>query len=576
MGTVDNPDIYVNYSSDSWPPSEWTDLFTACRKLHVETGNAFKASRAEVTLKNPVGNPLTSGENKLALGKYLKIDADVRGTSDNVFFGKIYRIRAKKVGSNPEYVTLNCYGIDRKLLEDTITKDFREESLGGENWTMDTVIQWLLMIPDSGVDTGFALETDDGLITSTPPMDNFDQTFLQDAIKKIADEIGYDGYFYMNGNTPTFYFKTIGTVDPAVAVTLAEPFVMIEPDFTIENVGNHIFIWGDLDIGYPIDGDMWTEKNITTNWADLNEGTVSEDTEDFKAGTKSARIDRADGENQILPMLTLPESVDLTTGRYSYLTFAFTHRTEHYLANSAPLPMIRLIDTEDREIRFYPKKQNYKKYQWYDIAIDVYYCDINADILNPYGMGLWAYEPTGENNGFEWNIKKIGFITSNLIIERVLHVKFDGLHFQGGYEINPLKHPDQYPDPAENGAFKDDTSISAYGRMVAHEQNKLIKSFEQAGLVGDYVLASRKDPLKKVTVKKGAYPYLRANQKVTLTYSDWDITSETWRTIDVVHDWDSKTKLLRATMELVPQNQKVNSQDYIAESYEGLMAKWGY
>jgi len=576
MGTVDNPDIYVNYSSDSWPPSEWTDLFTACRKLHVETGNAFKASRAEVTLKNPVGNPLTSGENKLALGKYLKIDADVRGTSDNVFFGKIYRIRAKKVGSNPEYVTLNCYGIDRKLLEDTITKDFREESLGGENWTMDTVIQWLLMIPDSGVDTGFALETDDGLITSTPPMDNFDQTFLQDAIKKIADEIGYDGYFYMNGNTPTFYFKTIGTVDPAVAVTLAEPFVMIEPDFTIENVGNHIFIWGDLDIGYPIDGDMWTEKNITTNWADLNGGTVSADTSEYVYGSKSVKVERGAEADNIKVVFTLPETLDATGKRYTAICGNYYHNAAGGGDNeSANLPLIKLEDDSSHVIFYQYAEKNVgllRRLLWHSFTIPIYYEGISTNYNPPNRW--WGSEEDAA--AFTWKITKISFITSDKVAYSPSTIRIDGLYFEGGLEIDPLENGGWYPEPAENGAFKDDTSISAYGRMVAHEQNKLIKSFEQAGLVGDYILASRKDPLKKVTVKKGAYPYLRANQKVTLTYSDWDITSETWRTIDVVHDWDSKTKLLRTTAELVPYLQKVNSQDYIAESYEGLMAKWGY
>lgn len=538
----------------------WTEITDDTKLIEVDCGNIAKLSYARIVLNNKNGQ-YTSGAGEILNGKYLKIDADVREPSDpdNIFWGKIYRKRGKQKGRKNPLLALHCFGLDKKLMEDTITRDYREEYLDGDDLTMQTVIEDMFANPDSGENTNFVLETDGGLITSTPPLDNFRRTELLKAIQNIADNIGYDGYFYMNGNVPTLYLKAIGTVNPSPAVTLADPFIEINPTFDIENVGNHIFAWGDIDIGFPSTKDEWTENDILTDWAAGSGDTRAVDTVNYFYGAKSVKLTDTDDNNMIEGTFTLPETLDLTNGRFYYMSFMLRYELTQTLRSLFP-PQITLTDSSGNKIKHLGGTPTSKHGIWNNYRRPIYH----VEIYDTTKDGEWFYD-TGSS--FNWNLVSINFVTIGTFDITPDVMNIDGLYFIGGLRIDPFKYP------VLNPPKYDQPSIDAFGRMVMHVDDPLIRSFNQAQDVATYVLAANKNEMKLVKCKKSAYTWLKANQNVTLTHSPWAI-SGTWRTIHVHHDWSVKTQVLRTTTELVPYDQKVGSEAYIAESYEGLVTRW--
>jgi len=152
-------------------------------------------------------------------------------------------------------------------------------------------------------------------------------------------------------------------------------------------------------------------------------------------------------------------------------------------------------------------------------------------------------------------------------IEEAGFIHIDGLHFMGGAQINPLINAAYYP----TCPVKDDASITLYGRRVKHTEDREIRTFAQATLAAQRDLAALKDPIRKITVKKGAKPWANPHEVVLLTLPEYEISSEYWRILELQHDWKAKGNILRTTFKLVPQSAKVSTTAIQMDEQAGVL-----
>jgi len=572
MVSENDADLRIEYSEDSWPPTNWTRLEHNAKNFTTNSG-AFKIAFAEIVLKNKDGY-YTSG-TKIQTNKYIRIRTDVRGTWDTIFWGKTGRRRGKHSGTELPFLTLPCYGLGRKLLDDTITYDYYEKYLDGVDYTIKTVIEDFLASPDSGFNTNITLETDSGLITTTPPAQNFRKTTLFDAIKQFGDSINYSGYVYVDGsNNIKLNFKANGSILADPAISLDEPYIVIEPDFNPEDVGNHVFPWGDIDSGWPPTNDAITEDPLEiNNWDSPSGAIISQhlktvDATYVKVGDFSVKswaifgATKPDAE-YTFPVSTFPTGFDLTSGRYENLIIFLKLRwTSHTISATEPFP------PKTPDIFLTDIYGNVIKWRTTDGMSDSGFTLIKRPVYSPNIItndqsNVWQLV-TGSS--FTWKIRKISIIPSRsyTYIDALFT---DGLYFQGGKEIDPLKWPTLNP------AKTDATSINAYGRKVLHVEDKNITGFTQAQLIGDYVLEVNKDEAKTCLVIKGAKTWMKPTQTVYLFFAPWEI-SEYYRAIDVTFKWESAYNLVRGAYSLVPRYQKLGSEAYLAETYGELIKYW--
>jgi len=584
MGTEDNPEIKIEYGNSlSIPPSSWTELQEYSRYFLVEDAGLLKVAMAKIVLKNKYGMFTDGGPDNLDHWRPIRIRVDMRGTWDTLFYGRCYRdeglIESRKI---PE-LTLIARGLGQKLLEDTITKAYYDEYTSGQqNWMIKTMIDHFLMYPDSSWNTGITLDQDGGIIVTTPPKDNFERTSLLDALRNIAEAIDYDGYVYEQGGSIFASFRKIGTVATNPYVTLDHPFIWAKPVRDIEEVKNYIFPWGDVDVGVPFDQDRWTEKDITNNWDAFPGCYVATDTEEKKLGNKSVKIFRNDNMDKIGGVLIIPSPdspVDVPSGRFKVLSMQLT-----WFKVSPYVPIINLEDDASKKIEFKSsmRRESFETPIWNLHEIDIGpSLEIVANNGGPFQSGQgpldkWYYTQGASN--FSWKITKVDVWREAPSDPSGGIIRVDGLVFFGGLRINPLEYP------GWNVVRTDPVSRGKYGNRVYHHgPDYTIRSFEQAGAIADYILKCNKDRMDKFQVKTKAKTWMKPNQYLTLNLPEYGITNpywptytsqnQYWRTTEVSHEWN-RPRNLRTTLTLVPKDQSVGSQAYLADEIVGLL-KYG-
>jgi len=437
---------------------------------------------------------------------------------------------------------------------------------------MKDVIEDFLGTPDSGYDTGITLVTDSGAILTERPTDDFEREPLLDALRKIGEKINYDGYIYDVPPTLKLSFKEVGTVQANPSITLSDPFISVKPIRDTEEVRNFILPWGDIEVGYPPSRDRWTEDH--DRWTGLwvaDTGCTVLTSAAAKLGVGSIKVTNIVGNN-IGATLDISKDpsyayIDCSTGRFNQLPMWLYNGFQNQLTKF--MPTLDLTDDLGAVIRRGPGFLEFKypnlpkeewKTWWRDVGSGV---EIESNGTKGFRKKHWWFV-TGSS--FSWKVKKVR-IWAKVWTDEAGFIHIDGLHFMGGAQINPLINAAYYP----TCPVKDDTSIGLYGRRVKHTEDREIRTFAQATLAAQRDLAALKDPIRKITVKKGAKTWANPHEVVLLTVPEYDISSEYWRILELKHDWKAKGNILRTTLTLVPQSVKVSTTAIQLDEQAGVL-----
>ena len=386
MTDENNPDIYVEYSAEAFPPTNWEDLKTYAVSFNVKNSGTLKTPEATLILKNTSGRYTGNGSLTLALNKIVRIRADVRGTIDTLFYGRIANPDTKNEKQKSEFLTVTCRGMTQKLLNDSITHNYLDEQTATTyDRTMKQVIEDLLVNTDTGEASGITLVTDSGDITTVKAKHNFDRETLLDAIKKITEYIGYTGYEEIVGSAINLNLYPYGWQATNPAITIEQEIdnlgnQVIERRFSksVDEIYNHIYVWGGTPINYP-DSDRFTENGYAKGWWTAGAGcTVSDDTTNKYVNLNSIKIVAsatftAEATLNLIPTFGA-SGLDIRTRKLTQLNFWLQQTRSSFYK-------ITLIDTSNREIGYIPNKGIEASLLdvWFNQAVQIGHLSSNGD-----------------------------------------------------------------------------------------------------------------------------------------------------------------------------------------------------
>jgi len=588
MGTELNPDLVINIDG--------TDRLSSCKSFTIKNAGILKIPTAEIALSNKNGY-YTTGTHEIKLYDTVYIDADVRGVTDRIFYGRVYTPSGELARAGSEMLSdllIECKAeFGQKMIRERITRKYADEG-----WLCKEAIEDFLANPDSGSNTGITLETDSGLITTTPFPRNLDGDTLLSAIRAVAEKINYSGYW--KGTTwNTLFFKAVGTEACSPAISLSHPFMPIKPKSSIEEIKNYIMVKGSTDQGFPVIDD-WCEQGITkypTAWVGETGVTVSDVTTDAQESTSAIlayfiKIKNISGVQQVCgawfdivasgykrPQGT-PNYVDCVTNSETETGGRFTNLHIWISAQFRQPPAsyidVLLQDINNDKIKFTninalaggSRYLGTKSQYWVGWAP---WIGDDTSIFSADTNGQWGW--FGGSSSFNWKIKRVGIQTS---LNNNDAFFTDGIAFRarapddGGMKdnrIDPLINPIHCPP------IIDSASITSYGRTVYPYPDESIKCFEHVRTIGERFLSIHKNPFKQIVARKGAKTWAKPSQHLSLTLSQYGISSEDWRAIEIMLNWTTKTKLLRSTLTLVPKLYSLPTSTARMESRGGLLAE---
>jgi len=524
----------------------WTDITNKILSFNVKRAGFLFIPYARLRLENEDGY-FTKGTYNVGLNRQIILRAKYHDAWYQLIKGRVHEF-----GEEP---TLGTYPIEaeteflirsfggQKLLNDTISKNYMNEG-----FSCRQAIDDMLEKPDSGVDTGLRLLTDEGIIHNELAPQNFLREKLVDAIKIIADEIGYDGNIIEEANL--IVLKAIATEIASPPVSFYHELLRLKPEFDKDEVHNHIFVWGKEDLGWPVN-DLWCEYGANrfspAAWSGLDANSVITNDTTYKTfGVNAIRVTRKNSTGPIKAILDIQktgyirpqnpvkDTMDLTDDRFIVLKFKLR-------PNGFDLTLhLQLYDTAGKKTTWDAFPSGYSGGSW---ASDE--AGVDSDCLDERGCQAdWIDDP-----GFNWgDIAKIhiGCLDSQAIDS---FITIDELIFEGNnWLINPKDKPTYC------AAHTDATSINLYERKVHHltEYQDEIHCFEHAYILGQLYLNVHKNPFKKIKVRSGFKPWLKPHNVVKLGMPEWGIYNEDWRIIELEHDWNSERKICYTTVEIVP------------------------
>lgn len=575
MPDENNPVIYVEYSADAFPPTNWTDLKTYAVDFNVKNSGILKTPECTLTLKNTNGRYTGNGTLTLGLNKILRIRTDVRGTIDTLFYGRIAPLDSKNEKQKNEYLTVTARGMLQKLLNDSITHNYLDDkNIGIYDWNMKQVIESLLVYTDSGEASGITLYTDPSFpeLTTVKAKHNFDRESLLDAIKKIAEYVGYTGYeevhepeiclyLYPYGWQPTNPAITIGQEADNLGNQVIKRGRSINPD----DIYNHICVQGGSSIYYP-DSDRFTENGVSgvgKGWWTAGAGcTVSDDATAKQVNSNSIKI-LASANAQVKATLNLiptfgASGLNTKTKKLSHINFWLYRCGSGY--------EIMLTDTSNRYITYQtsdfevvsnPPASNWRSEQVQigQLLNNEYQ---NLRIEDAFWYGRWYGNPDFDwqqvaNITYRGGTRDIGTLSENL----------DGFCFSGWIVSDPIKDPTL--------AATDAASIALYGRRIMHYEDPALRDYDAIRPMADKIILSTKDPVTKLTVTVGAKTWVKPNQYLTVNMPIYGLASQLYRIVELEYEWSTKTKLLRSTLSLTPRYQPVTSREWYASQLDGIL-----
>jgi len=580
MTDENNPDIYIEYSNEAFPPATWWSLLDNAINFKVKNSGILKTPELTLTLKNKNGqytDPTNYPALFLALNKIFRVRADVRGTIDTLFYGRMTEPPSKQDQEKREILTITARGMLQKSLNDTITKNYaKEQQENVADRSMKQVIEHFLATPDSGYATGISLVTDAGDITTVKAKHDFNRTSLLEAIQQICEYISYAGYEEVSGSAINVNLYPYGWQATNPAITINENddgvYKVLEREFSkgnLDDVYNHLFIWGMNCRGAYPQGDYCTEEGVALGyWTPLNaECTVADETTEKKVNNKSIKITKATGSLTTMGAIcTFPTTISVTTNKLTFLSFLLkASKDDLYL-------QIHLFDGVNwihwRQ-SLYIGNQKYTG-GWIVLNIPL------GTIYRDKGYMTWHerevapeviptdtwYAAVGAN--FNWeNVQKVKF--DIIYIDPALSCTWyiDGLHFEGAIAANPI---------LDTGLqVYDSTSITNYGRRVLHLEEESLDIYSLLQEYGQKILLHTKNPVPKLTVKVGAKTWVKPNQYVTVNMPRYGISNEQWRIVEVEYDWSTDTKMIHSKLSLTPRTQPVTGREWYRGQVEAIL-----
>lgn len=514
-----------------------------------------------------------------------------------IFYGYVSHPLTRKIAGthstiNKIKLSLDCVGAANRLTKDYVSFDYYKlqsaisPHVGSENnWTYRRMIEDMLSNPDSGEDTGFVLHADVNEVGIDANIDrscSWDRQTILEAVRIVCDRIGYDGYYaFDDTHTPGLYLQKYDD-DQTVVAALDPPFIN-EPEYNygdINDVFNHIYVWGGVDKGVPSDGDKWTEYGVEkydpTIWSgetDSNDGTVTPSdvdntdfAEDYRVNNKAIKFlhtgwsgiriygsARKIVTRAALNIANAGLTVD-AANRISAINFNIHLFGGGEDAAGAKYGSLYAIDNSGNVIKYanviaLTNPTSASSFIC-DLAISV---ELGGNIaLAEAGtdgrFGMWQYVSGADFNWADIRTLKIEVDTHFATATPAGEVGFtiDGLQFVGGYPIEPF----QPYSTLLNRPVTDEVSKGYYGVSVLHHQDTLLTSFEQAQTEGQRLLNNLAYPHGTLTIQKGdvATTLLKPSMYVT-------VEGLKQRIADIQYDWHVKDKKVKVTYTLVDPAQ---------------------
>ena len=569
MPDENNPIIYIEYTDEAFPPTNWQDIKQYAVGFNVKNSGTLKVSQTTLTLKNTQGRYTGAGSLTIQPNKLLRIRADVRGRIDTLFYGRVAPIESTNEKEKSEYLTVTARGMLQKLNNDSITHDYLEEqNTGAYDKSMKQVIEDFLEHPDSGEATGITLATNPlhTALANTKAKHNFDRESLLDAVKKIGEYVGYTGdeqvesgsdilmWFYPYGYVATYPYITIGQESDNLGNQVIMRKHVLDPD----DIYNHICVKGGSSVNYP-DSDRFTENAVAKGWWHVEPNrTVSDDSVNKQVNSNSVRIASV---GRALVKATLHLTPSLGDNGLDVKAKKLTQLHFWILQSESLFYTITLIDIANREICYTPNRGIvlYPPTDWQLESISVGRLSSNNQYQTESidstigGHGKWVGDTY-----FDWHhVTKIKFEGGTTFMN------IDGLCFTGFIEADPRKDPTL--------AAIDANSINLYGRRVLQYEDPALKDYEAIKPLADKILESTKNPINKLIIKVGAKTWAKPNEYLTVNMPVYGISNQQYRIVELEFDWSTKTKLLRSTLSLTPRTQPVTSREWYASQLDGII-----
>ena len=585
-GSEDYPDVYVEASGVG---GTWSGLTGWLYDFDVRDAGIKKVSQATINLHNEDGrftNPASAGY--LGLNREVRIHANVGVWSGVIFQGNIFGFDPDDyiqgidvpLRSRLTVVARGKYG--QRCLRETITHKYFDFG-----WDTDNAINDFLQFPDSTFDTQITLNLDvNPAMQSGVYPKNLDKDSLLDGVQIACEEWGYDGYFDdVNGVIRLRKYRaprvTIPAANPAIHYILSSGLTVCQPKSDIEDVKNHVFVWGATDDAYPPD-DLWTEwgvaRFVPPAWtavgctiADVQIGGSGRIGRTFIRMTKTSAL----GQSGYM-------TLDLPTANYvNPLQTGTSGCMDMYNYFSG-------LGIRPQEVVCYVRASNVspKRVLLFDDAGHVVWEQFALGGNQVIG-GLWRYNrefiqftnfggppPFGPTLGvlYDWqNIQKIRI---------AFHlgagdgpgdwIDVDGLSVvMKNWSIDPFLYPRWNVPHIRRG------SVRAFGRTVYHHTDNDISCFEQAFKEGERFLNENAFPYTRLEISKGAKVWAQPTETVLVTVLPWGISGAVYRILERTIRYSAEDKLLRTTHDVIAFDAEVSSSTIRAERTWGGMEMEG-
>ena len=565
MGTTENPDLEISYYMDG----AWNIITSSVKSFRVEDYGLSRVGIAEIKVFGVPSNILN-----IPLFSWIKIDVDIRGVTDQIFFGKVWGRKFEFVeGTEKVFATLTCKNLLFRLNRDYITRDYGKEQAASNpqtKWTYKKVIdneiigeEGFLVLPDSGYDTGIRLDSESASQTAlnVECKLNFSRQTLLEALREIAEILSFDGYAYYDSKSGKKYihFMPIGSETADPAITIQHPTYSLVYEDSLDDVINVVRVEGSFDVGIPWDGDRFTEQGVNkwtspVAWSVATPNTTVSDDDTKPFGEIDGKY-QGKGEYCIKVY-----STNRPSGQYVVAEAKFDLTAVGY-ANGIDLKdycrLIRFIFRSDKNVYLIVKLKDKNGYwiKWlsqnpmartwnanrnYTIEVPTYY-KIWSD-PNRMATNLWVEETDGAADNFDWSqVTEIAFrVQTELPIETDVTFWIDGLLFVGNRWILDT--------------YEDTNSINSYGVSLYHYVDReRIYSSEISQAEGNRILNTCKEPNPQITVQVPAKTWLKPHQCVTVNIPGITSEAETWRATEIIHQWKQGQEMT-SKITLVRQN----------------------
>lgn len=572
----------------SYKNGSWTDISELCAEFTVEDYGISKVPSATITLHSDYANltGLLASHHK-----DFRVLIKPYGASSwyRIFYGNIWEPSASPDLSNTMKMkmTLDCRNFAQRLADDTITWDYyalQSAMSPSMLWSYKSVIDDLLLVPDSGYNTGITLDIAAGgnMAAAIDRATTFDRQTLLDAIRTIADYTGYDGYFELGvADALKLFLYPYGT--GGSVATLAHPF-LLPPKYSngsLDDVINYVLVTGGTDVGIPFDGDRLTEMavakyspaiwstHVATGSAAILDALNSLYFEKSECdyGTNDWCVKGSVITNESTMYLELQPNLNPATNityfdcKNRFTAFHFHVTSTFTFGLIAIKLLVKLIDSSGNIIdrwasenvgaNLSPTKVYYVEFP---VGENLRIIQYQSDPDMHYAGGPYWFYDSAAITTFDWeHVEKIRFEvtpTTGATINKEWNVEIDGFQFVGGQAIDPFaEYADLYDPPVKNA-----DSIAAYGVHLQHLNDSQISSFEQAQNEGARVLANLKSPIATLELMKPAsLTAVRPSNLVTVNIAQLGISSETWRIIGEKYQWNSHRKTVHQTHILTRQ-----------------------